>query len=578
MTRREIGRVTVLTNPASGHGNAPHAAEKAIERLQQRGIDVVAIVGSDAEHARRLLQAAVEKGTDAVVVTGGDGVISDALQALACTEIPLGIIPAGTGNDHAREFGLPTKDPVAAADVVADGWTETVDLGRIRDRTGATKWFGTVAAAGFDSLVTDRANRMRWPRGRMRYNLAMLAELSQLRLLPFRLVLDGRDEIVTDLTLAAFGNTRSYGGGMLICPNADHADGQLDITMVHSASRTRLIRLFPTVYKGSHVDLDEVTTARATSVDVESPGINAYADGEYACALPAEISAVSGRAADLCGLTDSTAEPGHLGAVTAVAIHLERLIPGRAQRRIQLGGQRVGAVGHHRPQPHLADHHVAVGAHRCAPQSQLGRVAEPLPVDAGTGILGDFEPQHRPGTQGIGQPGAGAHRTDPIGHRTQLSGHRRLRGPLQVGLGGQRRRQRPLDMRTHRGGRGVDVHHAGRHVGELVRRTHLLLLRLHEGRLPQRPGEPDEHDEYNDNVVSCVSIVPRETPVALVRDALRYHGIGERRPQRQRPLTEIAVGEHHQRELRFRICPDKRARLTEMAVGARRIFRAGPMR
>jgi len=299
ITRREVGRVTVLTNPASGHGNAPHAAEQAVERLQQRGVDVVGIVGSDAEHARRLLRAAVEKGTDAVVVTGGDGVISDALQALACTDIPLGIIPAGTGNDHAREFGLPTKDPVAAADIIADGWTETVDLGRIRDRAGVTKWFGTVAAAGFDSLVTDRANRMRWPRGRMRYNLAMLAELSQLRLLPFRLVLDGRDEIVTDLTLAAFGNTRSYGGGMLICPNADAADGQLDITMVHSASRSRLIRLFPTVYKGNHVDLDEVTTARATSVDVESPGINVYADGEYACALPAEISAVAGALAIL---------------------------------------------------------------------------------------------------------------------------------------------------------------------------------------------------------------------------------------------------------------------------------------
>jgi diacylglycerol kinase (ATP) len=292
MTNREIGHVTLLTNPASGHGNAPHATEKAIERLQQRGLDVVAIVGSDAEHARRLLHAAVEKGTDALVVAGGDGVVADALQALACTDIPLGIIPAGTGNDHAREFRLPTKDPVAAADVVADGWTETVDLGRIRDRKGLTKWFGTVAAAGFDSLVTDRANRMHWPRGRMRYNLAMLAELSRLRLLPFRLILDGRDEIDTDLTLAAFGNTRSYGGGMLICPNANPADGQLDITMVHSASRTRLIRLFPTVYKGTHIGLDEVTTARATSVDVDSPGINAYADGEFACALPAEISAV----------------------------------------------------------------------------------------------------------------------------------------------------------------------------------------------------------------------------------------------------------------------------------------------
>jgi diacylglycerol kinase (ATP) len=290
----QIAHVTLLTNPKSGHGNAPHAAEQAIARLQQRGTDVVEIVGTDAEHARRLLRDALERGTDALVVAGGDGVIADALQAVACTDIPLGIIPAGTGNDHAREYRLPTHDPAAAADIVADGWTQTVDLGRIRTRDGAVKWFGTVAAAGFDSLVTDRANRMRWPRGRMRYNLAMLAELSRLRLLPFRLVLDGRREIVTDLTLAAFGNTRSYGGGMLICPGADHADGQLDITMVHSASRTRLIRLFPTVYKGTHVELDEVTTARATSVDVESPGINAYADGEFACALPAEISAVRG--------------------------------------------------------------------------------------------------------------------------------------------------------------------------------------------------------------------------------------------------------------------------------------------
>jgi diacylglycerol kinase (ATP) len=126
----------------------------------------------------------------------------------------------------------------------------------------------------------------------MRYNLAMFAELSQLRLLPFRLVLDGEREIHTALTLAAFGNTRSYGGGMLICPGADHADGQLDITMVHTASRARLIRLFPTVFKGTHVELDDVTTARAKSVHVESPGINAYADGDYACSLPAAISAV----------------------------------------------------------------------------------------------------------------------------------------------------------------------------------------------------------------------------------------------------------------------------------------------
>lgn len=286
--------ITLLTNPAAGHGNAAHAAERAVARLQQRGVDVVEIVGTDATHASVLVDEALQRGTDALVVAGGDGVVALALQSLARTGVPLGIIPAGTGNDHAREYGLPTGDPEAAADVVADGWTETVDLGLIRPDSGTAKWFGTVAATGFDSLVSDRTNRMRWPHGRMRYNLAILAELSQLRLLPFRLVLDGTDAIVTELTLAAFGNTRSYGGGMLICPDADHADGLLDLTMVHSASRLKLIRLFPTVFKGTHVDLDDVTTARARSVYVECPGINAYADGDFACPLPAEISAVPG--------------------------------------------------------------------------------------------------------------------------------------------------------------------------------------------------------------------------------------------------------------------------------------------
>ncbi|OBF21392.1 diacylglycerol kinase [Mycobacterium kubicae] len=290
MTRRDISKVTALTNPLSGHGAAVHAAQRAIARLQQRGVEVIEIVGENADDARYLLSAAVEKGTDAVVVTGGDGVISNALQVLAGTDVPLGIIPAGTGNDHAREFGIPTKDSEAAADVVVDGWTETIDLGRIRDTNGVNKWFGTVAATGFDSLVTDRANRMTWPHGRLRYYVAMFAELSQLRLLPFRLVLDGTKEIETDLTLTAFGNTRSYGGGMQICPHADPSDGLLDITMVCSGSRTKLIRFFPTALKGTHVELPEVTTARAKTVHVECPGINVYADGDYAGALPAEIS------------------------------------------------------------------------------------------------------------------------------------------------------------------------------------------------------------------------------------------------------------------------------------------------
>lgn len=289
---RAISGVTVLTNPASGHGNAPHAAERAIARLQQRGVDVTAVVGRDAAHARQLIREQLDLGTDALVVVGGDGAIALALQELAGNDVPLGIVPAGTGNDHAREYRIPTGNPEAAADVVADGLAATVDLGLIEGADGTRKWFGTVVATGFDSLVSDRANRMRWPHGRMRYNLAMLAELSKLRLLPFRLSFDGGAPLDTELTMAAIGNTRSYGGGMLICPGADPTDGLLDVTMIASASRGRLIRLFPTVFKGTHVELDTVTTRRVGTVAVECPGINAYADGDFACALPAQITAV----------------------------------------------------------------------------------------------------------------------------------------------------------------------------------------------------------------------------------------------------------------------------------------------
>ena len=140
-SRREIGRVTLLTNPASGHGNAPHATERAVAQFQRRGVDVVEIVGRDASHARQLIEEAVGGGTDALVIAGGDGVISMALQALARRDIPLGIVPAGTGNDHAREFGLPTGNPEAAADVVCDGCVETADRSSLHQPGAAFRRF-----------------------------------------------------------------------------------------------------------------------------------------------------------------------------------------------------------------------------------------------------------------------------------------------------------------------------------------------------------------------------------------------------------------------------------------------------
>ncbi|MEU8920101.1 diacylglycerol kinase [Kitasatospora sp. NPDC048545] len=287
---RTVRRVAVLTNPAAGAGHSGPAAERAVARLRSLGVDAEPHAGRSAEDALRLAREAAADGVDAVAVVGGDGMINLALQALAGTTVPLGVVPAGTGNDHARAYGLPLGSPEAAADVIAAGRTRAVDLGRITGPDGSVRWYGSILATGFDSLVSDRTNRLRWPRGRMRYNLAILIEFANLRPLPFRITLADGTVIERDLTLAAVGNTSSYGGGMLMCPDALPDDGLLDVTLVDAMPRLRIARFFPTLFKGTHTTRSEVTTLRTTSLRIDSPGITAYADGEFIAPLPVEVT------------------------------------------------------------------------------------------------------------------------------------------------------------------------------------------------------------------------------------------------------------------------------------------------
>lgn len=291
----DIGAVALVTNPHAGHGRAAHAAERAMARLTEHGVSVVAVQGRDQRASASLLaEFAADDRVDALVVVGGDGMVNLALQVQAGTGLPLGIIPAGTGNDHGREYHLPTS-PERAADVVADGFSITTDLGRITADDGVSRWFGTVMCSGFDSLVSDRVNRMTWPHGRNRYNLAILAEFLNFHALPFRITLDDGTVLDDPVTLAAFGNTRSYGGGMQICPTADHSDGMLDVTIIGRASRVKAATTFSKVFTGEHVEIDEVAVHRTRSARVEFLGEgrhNAYADGDVMAPLPVTVETV----------------------------------------------------------------------------------------------------------------------------------------------------------------------------------------------------------------------------------------------------------------------------------------------
>ena len=179
--------IALLTNPTAGKGRGAKAHGAVLERLRGAGLAVRDLSGRDADEALDLARAAVGDGVESLVVLGGDGMVHLGVQAVAETGTPLGIVPAGTGNDVARYFDLPRKDPAAAADRVVAGRTRVVDLAR-----SGSKYFATVLAAGFDALVNERANRMTWPKGQMRYNLATLAELRVFKPLHYTLDLDGQ--------------------------------------------------------------------------------------------------------------------------------------------------------------------------------------------------------------------------------------------------------------------------------------------------------------------------------------------------------------------------------------------------
>lgn len=276
-------RIVLLSNPTSGRGAGARSATAAAEALRARGVEVQERVGRDATEAQQLARDAVREGTETLVVVGGDGMVHVALQAVAGTSTCLGMIPAGTGNDVARYFDIPRDDVAAAVDVVLAGRAREVDLARAGERS-----FVTVLAAGFDAMVNERANAMRWPRGRARYTLATVAELRTLRPIPYTLELDGRVEQL-DATMVAVGNGPSFGGGLRITEGAELDDGWLDVVVIAPMSRRELLRTYPKLFAGTHVSHPGYRHERVRRVRIDASGITAYADGERVAPLPLTV-------------------------------------------------------------------------------------------------------------------------------------------------------------------------------------------------------------------------------------------------------------------------------------------------
>jgi diacylglycerol kinase (ATP) len=289
-----MARLGLMVNPTSGKNTGAQVGQQALSLLRDAGVDVLDLSASDARSAVEQGRAAIESGAiDRLVVGGGDGMVHLGANLCAGTPVSLGVIAAGTGNDIARELGLPVRDAAASVQRILSGSLRQVDAARHTTATGEQKWFLGVLAAGFDAVVNERANQLTWPKGPMRYNLAILRELPVFRAIPYTLVLDG-ERIDTEAMLVAVGNGPAYGGGMRVTPDASFDDGLLDVLILRKISTFEFLRVFPRVFKGTHVSHHAVQIRRARTVSLEAKGIVSYADGERFAPLPMSMEVVPG--------------------------------------------------------------------------------------------------------------------------------------------------------------------------------------------------------------------------------------------------------------------------------------------
>ncbi|KAA9152183.1 sphingosine kinase [Amycolatopsis acidicola] len=270
-------RAALAVHPDAGLGAAARLAVPVAAALRARSLDLVRERPPD--------------DTDLLVVLGGDGSVHHAVQFCAETGTALGVIPAGCGNDFARALGIPADPRAALAallDAVRTGRRRRIDLGK----AGRT-WFGSVLCAGFDAAVAQRGSRLRWPRGRRRYDVAVLAELGRFRARPLTVCTeDGKLEL--DALSIAVGNTGSYGGAIPICPDADPADGLFDVTVIGQAGRLDLLRLLPGLRAGAHLNHPAVRTFRAREIHLDGEDRPVCADGEPQPGLPLSARCVPG--------------------------------------------------------------------------------------------------------------------------------------------------------------------------------------------------------------------------------------------------------------------------------------------
>jgi YegS/Rv2252/BmrU family lipid kinase len=316
----------LIVNPAAGGGKAGRLAPEVERALQGHGLTVRRADTRDLGHARELAREAARAG-ETVVALSGDGlvgVIADELRAVPGAV--LGVIPGGRGNDLARVLGIPL-DPLEACATIAGGVARAMDVGEVcsLDAPGRGQAFVGIASAGFDSDANRIANEAPSWLGGLVYAYGALRALLSWRPARFEIELDppGERHTFVGYTIAA-ANSKAYGGGMLVAPDALLDDGKLEVVVIEQVGRLAFLANLPKVFKGEHVLLPSVKVFRAAEIEVSADRpFTMYADGDPIGNLPLRVRAVAGAVSVLvpAGSSSAFASPPPAPAASASAEH-----------------------------------------------------------------------------------------------------------------------------------------------------------------------------------------------------------------------------------------------------------------
>lgn len=279
----------VIINPTAGNGRALKAREKVEAELHKRGLSFRTVMTERPGHATELARRiASEESEPRVVVVGGDGSFNEVANGLLGTRTVMYFVSCGTGNDYVKVLNLP-KNPIEALALQLDSAIRSVDIGMINERL-----FLNVSGTGFDIEVL-RQMRFFGTRfkGLLPYILGLISAIRLYKPVEARIIVNGRT-FTQKLTIFEVANGRYFGGGMMVSPLSDPADGLFDIVYVDAVSRSQIVRLLPMFVTGKFLSLPIAHHLRAEEVVIESPGMTIELDGELIAVERAHYRIVPG--------------------------------------------------------------------------------------------------------------------------------------------------------------------------------------------------------------------------------------------------------------------------------------------